>query len=180
MDYVEKRMAAEAQRPAGAEVASLATPLNLLLLSLAALVTYMTFRPKKAIPIPAAPAPIVFRTFTPPELVPFSGLNNTPVYLAVRGRVFDVSNGRNFYGPGGPYENFAGRDASRGLAKGSFDADMLTEDLQAELDDLKDLDGEELDALRGWEERFEEKYLLVGRLISCAQKEREEKEKVKA
>lgn len=64
------------------------------------------------------------------------------------------------------------------MAKGSFDAEMLTEDLQAELDSLEDLDGEELDALRGWEERFEEKYLVVGRLISVAQKEREEKEKV--
>ncbi|KAI9644591.1 Dihydrodipicolinate synthase [Ciborinia camelliae] len=177
MEYVEKRMAAEAQRPAGAEVASLATPLNLLLLSLLALLTYTTLRPKKAIPIPPAPAPIVFRTFTPPELVPFSGLNNTPVYLAVRGRVFDVSNGRNFYGPGGPYENFAGRDASRGLAKGSFDAEMLTVDLQGALDGLEDLDADELEALRGWEERFEEKYLVVGRLVSCGEKEREEREK---
>ncbi|ESZ96432.1 membrane-associated progesterone receptor component 1 [Sclerotinia borealis F-4128] len=177
MEYVEKRMAAEAQRPAGAEVASLATPLNLLLLSLLALLTYTTLRPKKAIPIPVTPSPIVFRTFTPPELAPFSGLNNTPVYLAVRGRVFDVSNGRNFYGPGGPYENFAGRDASRGLAKGSFDAEMLTEDLEGSLDTLENLDAEELDALRGWEERFEEKYLVVGRLISCGEKEREEKEK---
>ncbi|TGO52982.1 hypothetical protein BOTNAR_0308g00170 [Botryotinia narcissicola] len=96
MDYVEKRMAAEAQRPAGAEVASLATPINLLLLSLLALLTYTTFRSKKAVPIPSASSPIVFRTFTPPELVTFSGLNNTPVYLSVRGRVFDVSNGRNF------------------------------------------------------------------------------------
>ncbi|TGO11996.1 hypothetical protein BTUL_0097g00480 [Botrytis tulipae] len=177
MDYVEKRMAAEAQRPAGAEVASLATPINLLLLSLLALLTYTTFRPKKAVPIPSAPSPIVFRTFTPPELVPFSGLNNTPVYLSVRGRVFDVSNGRNFYGPGGPYENFAGRDASRGLAKGSFDAEMLTEDLQGELDTLEDLDADELEALRGWEERFEEKYLVVGRLVSCKEKEREDREK---
>ncbi|THV50038.1 hypothetical protein BGAL_0167g00010 [Botrytis galanthina] len=178
MDYVEKRMAAEAQRPAGAEVASLATPINLLLLSLLALLAYTTFRPKKAVPIPSAPSPIVFRTFTPPELAPFSGLNNTPVYLSVRGRVFDVSNGRNFYGPGGPYENFAGRDASRGLAKGSFDAAMLTEDLQAELDTLEDLDADELEALRGWEERFEEKYLVVGRLVSCKEKEREDREKV--
>ncbi|KAF7884682.1 uncharacterized protein EAF02_005018 [Botrytis sinoallii] len=177
MDYVEKRMAAEAQRPAGAEVASLATPINLLLLSLLALLTYTTFRPKKAEPTPSAPSPIVFRTFTPPELVPFSGLNNTPVYLSVRGRVFDVSNGRNFYGPGGPYENFAGRDASRGLAKGSFDAEMLTEDLQGELDTLEDLNAEELDALRGVGERFEEKYLVVGRLVSCKEKERKDREK---
>ncbi|PQE17050.1 membrane-associated progesterone receptor component 1 protein [Rutstroemia sp. NJR-2017a BBW] len=177
MDYVEKRMAAEAQKPAGAEVASLATPLNLLLLSLLALLTYTTLRPKRAIPMPPAPTPIIFQTFTPPTLLPYSGQNNTPVYLAVRGRVFDVSTGRNFYGPGGPYENFAGRDASRGLAKGSFDPEMLTEDLHAELDSLEDLNGEELEALKGWEERFEEKYLVVGKLVSVKEMERLEREK---
>ncbi len=88
-----------------------------------------------------------------------------PVYLAVRGKVFDVTPGRNFYGPGGPYENFAGRDASRGLACGSFDEEMLTKDLHGPLDDLKSLDGDQLEALRDWEERFSEKYLVVGKLV---------------
>lgn len=90
-----------------------------------------------------------------------------PVYLAVRGKVFDVTPGRNFYGPGGPYANFAGRDATRGLACGSFDEDMLTSDLLGELDDLKGLGDDEMEALRGWEERFEEKYLVVGRLVKA-------------
>lgn len=44
--------------------------------------------------------------------------------MGVRGRVYDVTLGANFYGPGSPYENFAGRDASRGLSKGSFDDGM--------------------------------------------------------
>ena len=88
-----------------------------------------------------------------------------PVYLAVKGRVFDVTTGRNFYGPGGPYANFAGRDASRGLACSSFDEDMLTKDLEGPLDPLKDLDAEQLDTLKGWEERFNEKYLVVGKLV---------------
>lgn len=92
-----------------------------------------------------------------------------PVYLSVRGRVFDVTSGRNFYGPGGPYENFAGRDASRGLAFGSFDEDMLTKDLQGPLDKLEDLGPEEQEALRGWEERFEEKYLVVGNLVAIGE-----------
>ena len=94
-----------------------------------------------------------------------------PVYLAVRGHVFDVTPGRNFYGPGGPYENFAGRDASRGLACGSFDEDMLTKNLEGPLDDLKDLGPDEMEALRGWEERFNEKYLIVGKLVSVSDSE---------
>lgn len=97
-----------------------------------------------------------------------------PVYLSVRGRVFDVTSGRNFYGPGGPYANFAGRDASRGLACGSFDEEMLTKDLDGPLDTLVDLDDEQREAMKGWEERFEEKYLVVGQLVAVGSKEAEE------
>ena len=87
----------------------------------------------------------------------------------MRGRVFDVSRGRNFYGPDGPYANFAGRDASRGLACGSFDEDMLTKDLDGPLDDLGGLGDSEMEALRGWEERFNEKYDIVGKLVSVSE-----------
>ncbi|KAJ9649522.1 Dihydrodipicolinate synthase [Coniosporium tulheliwenetii] len=115
--------------PPAAEAAPAITPINLILLSLFAILVYLRL----------PPPPTVFRTFTPPTLLPYNGTNGQPVYLAVRGRVFDVSPGRNFYGPGGPYANFAGRDASRGLACGSFDEDMLTGDLEGPLDTLKDL-----------------------------------------
>ena len=84
--------------------------------------------------------------------------------------MFDVTPGKNFYGPGGPYENFAGRDASRGLACGSFDEDMLTKDLSGPLDDLSGLGPDELEALRDWEERFSEKYIVVGKLVRIHEK----------
>ena len=84
--------------------------------------------------------------------------------------MFDVTSGRNFYGPGGPYENFAGRDATRGLACGSFDEDMLTKDLQGPLDDLKGLGPDEMQSLQDWEDRFSEKYLVVGKLVSVGDK----------
>jgi len=121
--------------------------------------------------LPKAPSPIVFRTFTPPELKPFNGEKNMPVYIAVRGKVFDVTPGRHFYGPGGPYENFAGRDASRGLACNSFDEDMLTKDLEGPLDTLDGLGSEEMESLQGWEERFSEKYLVVGKLLAVGDKD---------
>jgi membrane-associated progesterone receptor component len=141
------------------------TPINLVLLSLFVFIVYLRLRPKAPMTLPKAPPPIVFKTFTPPTLLPYSGENGMPVYLAVRGKIFDVTSGRNFYGPGGPYANFAGRDASRGLACGSFDENMLTEDLQGPLDTLSDLDAEQMEALKGWEERFNEKYLVVGELV---------------
>ena len=111
--------------------------------------------------------------FTPPQLKPYNGEGGYPVFLAVRGRIFDVSPGRNFYGPGGPYANFAGRDASRGLAKGSFEEEMLTDDLHGPLDRLEDLGGDEIEALKGWEERFSEKYLIVGKLVPVEHDEAE-------
>jgi membrane-associated progesterone receptor component len=144
------------------------TPLNLLILSLLLYTLYtLLLRPTAPATLPKEPPATVFRTFTPRTLRPNDGENGAPVYLAVRGRVFDVSSGRNFYGPGGPYANFAGRDASRGLAFHSFDEDMLTKDLDGPLDKLEDLGPEELSALRDWEERFESKYLVVGKLVAA-------------
>ncbi|KAI9836477.1 MAG: hypothetical protein M1837_003383 [Sclerophora amabilis] len=154
--------------------ASIATPINLVLLALFFLLVYLRLRPSPTTTLPKPAAPTVFRTFTPPTLLPFSGANNTPIYFAVNGRVFDVSAGRNFYGPGGPYANFAGRDASRGLAKGSFDEDMLTTDLEGPLDPLDNLEQDEWEALKGWEERFEEKYLVVGKLVPVGSEEARE------
>jgi hypothetical protein len=39
---------------------------------------------------------------------------------SIVGHVFDVSNGRGFYGPGGGYDFFAFRDGSRAYATGDF------------------------------------------------------------
>ncbi|KAH8886924.1 cytochrome b5 [Thozetella sp. PMI_491] len=164
MDYVEQRMAQEASKSTGG-VESFITPLNLLLLGTIAYTLYAILRPSPPPTIPKEEPAVVFETFTPRTLLPFNGENNMPVYLAVKGRVFDVTKGRNFYGPGGPYANFAGRDASRGLACGSFDEDMLTKDLDGPLDTLADLGRDEMEALLGWDERFSEKYLVVGELV---------------
>ena len=43
---------------------------------------------------------------------------------------------------------------------------MLTKDLHGPLDDLKGLGPEEMENLQGWEERFLEKYLVVGKLVA--------------
>lgn len=143
----------------------------MILLSLFAVLVYHRLKPTQAPTIPKDPPPTVFRTFTPPELLPYNGRNGMPVYLSVKGQVFDVTPGKNFYGPDGPYANFAGRDASRGLACGSFDEDMLTKDLDGPLDPLSDLDAEQMEAMQGWYERFMEKYTVVGKLVAVGSEE---------
>jgi len=49
------------------------------------------------------------RQFTAEELAAYDGSDpDKPVFMSVRGTVFDVTAGRSFYGPGGPYAAFAG------------------------------------------------------------------------
>jgi membrane-associated progesterone receptor component len=114
----------------------------------------------------------VYRKYTPRTLCPFDGRKEPQVFLAVSRKVYDVTPGKAFYGPGGPYEAFAGRDASRGLAKGSFDQDMLTP-IDSSIDTLDDLDGEEKSSLKGWEEHFGNKYAVVGELVENGEEEQD-------
>jgi membrane-associated progesterone receptor component len=85
------------------------------------------------------------------------------LFLAAKGRVFDVSAGAAFYGPGGGYHFFCGRDASRGLAKSSLDVATLDERVAG---DLSGLTEEELGVLDEWCAKFEAKYPVVGTLLA--------------
>ena len=84
--------------------------------------------------------------------------------MAIDGNVFDVSNGRAFYGPGGPYHIFAGHDASRALAKVSTDP-VDVKPLVDGPDPLDSLTDEEMTSLREWERSLSYKYPRVGRLV---------------
>ncbi|VFQ72302.1 unnamed protein product [Cuscuta campestris] len=65
---------------------------------------------------------------------------------------------RMFYGPGGAYAMFAGKDASRALAKLSFDPREINGNLEGLCDS-------ELETLLDWECKFMEKYAKVGQLV---------------
>lgn len=67
----------------------------------------------------ATPVPDV--TFTAASLAPFVGGDGKAIYIALGRKVYDVSTGADFYGPGNGYSKFAGKDASRAMAKMSFD-----------------------------------------------------------
>jgi len=69
------------------------------------------------------------------------------ICVAVNGKIFDVTRGKRFYGPGGPYSSFAGRDASRGLA--TFSVEPVSD----EYDDLSDLKPSEMEQVKEWERR---------------------------
>lgn len=108
------------------------------------------------------------RNFTVAQLAKFDGKKDektgedTPVYLSVHGTVFDVSDGRNFYGPDGPYEAFAGHECGVALAKMSFET--------THLDDLagcETLNVGEKTELEGWIEKFTyyRNYPIKGRLV---------------
>ncbi|CAA7389066.1 unnamed protein product [Spirodela intermedia] len=115
----------------------------------------------RAVPAePFTPAkPVQMGDVTLEELKAYDGSDpKKPLLMAIKGQIYDVSMSRMFYGPGGPYALFAGRDASRALALMSFDQNDLTGDLEG-------LSAAELDVLEDWELKFIEKYAKVGQLV---------------
>jgi predicted heme/steroid binding protein len=105
----------------------LSSPTNIVLFLILLYVAYLRLRPRKVTPPSViSDEPIVFTYYTPVELAEYDGKANKRILMGIRGRVYDVTAGAHFYGPGGPYGNFAGRDASRGLSKGSFDEGVLS------------------------------------------------------
>jgi predicted heme/steroid binding protein len=71
---------------------------------------------------------------TDAELSAYDGRDaSKPVYIALNGTIYDVSAGRNVYGPGGSYSFFAGRDATRAFITGCFQEDLTPDTRGAEL-----------------------------------------------
>ncbi|XP_071951007.1 membrane-associated progesterone receptor component 1-like [Antedon mediterranea] len=102
------------------------------------------------------------RDMTLNELGQYDGVKHDGrILIAVNGKVFDVSRGKRFYGPDGPYGIFAGHDASRALATFSLDKDSFKD----EIDDLSDLNEEQMESVREWEMQFFEKYEYIGKLL---------------
>lgn len=61
---------------------------------------YFAYSNKPAF-IPAKhPEVLIFKNYTPRDLLPFNGQDNERILMGVNGSVYDVTQGRNFYGPG--------------------------------------------------------------------------------
>ncbi|BGP56212.1 hypothetical protein JCM8202_002103 [Rhodotorula sphaerocarpa] len=97
--------------------------------------------------------------FTKEELAKNDGKDETtPIYVAIKGKIYDVSAKRDMYGPGRGYHVFVGKDASRGLGKSS----LKPEDA---VSDYSSLNEEEMKVLDDWEKYFQKRYNIVGRVV---------------
>ncbi|CAM9228459.1 unnamed protein product [Ectocarpus sp. 4 AP-2014] len=89
-----------------------------------------------------------------------------PIYIALKGEVYDASAGRHLYGPGGEYSEFAGHDISRRVAHGASHSDRSSSTLLDDLS-LEGLGRFEHMTLRGWEDTFRARgYPSLGRVVA--------------
>ncbi|CCW60703.1 unnamed protein product [Phytomonas sp. EM1] len=96
------------------------------------------------------------RGYTEEELMQYDGVRNKRILVSLRRKVFEV--GDSLYGPGAAYHIFAGKEASRCVAKSILD-ETQTNKYWA------DCTEEELQALDEHLALFEKKYPVVGWFI---------------
>ncbi|KAL5008536.1 hypothetical protein ScPMuIL_014117 [Solemya velum] len=97
------------------------------------------------------------RIFTDDQIAEYDGTDDSkPLLMAVRGVVFDVSKGKEFYGKGSGYHMLAGKDCTRAIAMWSLEKKDCTHNLDGLSDDtLKSLDEVYLGT-------YKKKYPIVG------------------
>ncbi|XP_077476390.1 neudesin [Stigmatopora argus] len=103
----------------------------------------------------AATKPV--RLFTEEELRRYDGNRECePIYMAIKGVVFDVSTGKEFYSKDAPYNALVGKDSTRAVAKMS----LLAEDMTSDISGLTEEQLRSLDAV--FEDTYKAKYPIVG------------------
>ncbi|KAG2135472.1 cytochrome b5 [Suillus clintonianus] len=96
--------------------------------------------------------------FTLDQLKEFDGSDSSkPIYVSIKGTVFDVTRKSDVYGPGKSYNIFAGKDGSKGLGKSSLN-------LEDAVPDYSDLPENEKNVLNDWFSFFQKRYNIVGRV----------------
>jgi len=119
-------------------------------------------------PLPLGDADAGIR-ITAEELAEFDGreleshgegdATHAPLYIAVMGRIYDVSGGKRFYGRGNSYHKLVGKDPTRAFCTGCLEPDCLI----PWTDGLRD---DQVAEAHKWMELYEhhDNYKLVGRL----------------
>ncbi|KAL3858434.1 hypothetical protein ACJMK2_013105 [Sinanodonta woodiana] len=95
---------------------------------------------------------------TKAELAKHTGEDGGTIYLAILGKVFDVTKGRQHYGPAGSYSFFTGKDASRAFVSGDFTSQGLT-------DDVSGLSWNDVLGLTEWVEFYKKDYTHIGVVV---------------
>ncbi|XP_038666991.1 neudesin isoform X1 [Scyliorhinus canicula] len=103
------------------------------------------------------PLQTAVRLFTDTELAKYNGEEEgQPIYMAIKGVVFDVTLGKEFYGKGAPYNALVGKDSTRAVAKMSLESEDLTYDTTGLTEDeLQSLD-------EVFNDLYKTKYPIVG------------------
>ncbi|SAM00291.1 hypothetical protein [Absidia glauca] len=100
------------------------------------------------------------KEYTAAELSKYDGSDpSLPIYVAIKGDVFDVSTKPDSYGKGAGYNCFAGKDASRALGMSS----LKLEDCVA---DYSTLTEKELETLDQWHAFFSKRYSIIGKVVA--------------
>ncbi|KAF8358342.1 vem-1 [Pristionchus pacificus] len=156
-----------------AEILELSTT-DYILLALLAIMVYRWFKrrnePEIEMPKPVVVPPLPRQDMTLSELRKYDGVHDEHILFGLNGTIYDVSRGKSFYGPGGPYGTLAGRDATRAL--GTMDAKAVRDEwddcTDLKLDECNLLKPDERESADEWESSFKFKYPTVGRLVKDA------------
>ncbi|EFC50120.1 predicted protein [Naegleria gruberi] len=101
--------------------------------------------------------------FTQEELKHYNGKDESlPLLLAIKGRVYDVSEGKSYYGMEGGYHFFAGRDGTRSFVTGCFDEEK--EECTSVQSKYSDFTQEQMQSIEDWVKFYDdhEKYKFIG------------------
>ena len=98
------------------------------------------------------------RVITLEELKMANGKDSDKIWLSMAGKVYDVSKGKDYYGPGGSYHIFAGHDALAPFVTGIFTEEEAAKTWR----DIPSKNLAELNHWLGFYEKEEAKYPFVG------------------
>ncbi|KAK4687166.1 membrane-associated progesterone receptor component, partial [Tremellales sp. Uapishka_1] len=105
-------------------------------------------------------APPKHDPISPSALAQYDGSDpSKPIYVAIKGDVYDVSAKKEMYGPGAGYNVFAGKDASKGLGMSSLD-------VKDAIPDYTGLNEAQMKTLDQWQTFFQKRYNIVGKVQS--------------